>query len=267
MRMKKLGQAVFGTLIGKLVFWAIALVMLPAIVEELYGLNDLLSAPFKLLSDWQADGALQGRIKFAVLFLLYVSPVALAGSFFISRRSPAPQGAELYHSRNNYEKLIAEVKETVKNRQVPKELKADKIDRLFDALIDDVCNLFQVQRTDVRAVLVVNTSRGRHRLTGWRWGRSCSPDQERMDSKAIDKFLETEVTYPIWQEVKKHFDHTDSDTLLFFRNSGKLELGCLIAIAGPVQVEPHLREWEEIVKPFTMLGHIDKLVRFVVNYN
>lgn len=260
--MGKIGQVVFGTMIGKTIIWVLLIVMLPAIIEEMFELNHFLSLPFLQLAKWEAVGTFAGRVKFLILFVLYTSPVAILASCLLARRKSAPP----YRSCHDYEKLIADVKETVKNRQAPKELKADKIDSLFDSLIDDVCNLFRVQRSDVRAVLVVNNNRGRHKLTGWRWGRACTPDQDRMDSKAIDKFLETELTYPIWQEVKSHFDHTDSDTLLFFRNSGKLELGCLIAIAGSVDVEPHIEEWEQIVKPFTMLGHIDKLVRFVVNY-
>jgi hypothetical protein len=262
--MKKIRQAVIGSVLGKLTVWVLLIVMLPAIVEELFELNRFLSLPLGLLADWNTGGTLEGRIKFLILFILYASPVVILFSYLSKRNKPSEPP---YRSCHDYEKLIADVKETVKDRQAPKELKADKIDSLFDALIDDVCNLFQVQRTDVRAVLVANNSRGRHKLTGWRWGRACTPDQDRMDSKAIDKFLETELTYPIWQEVKSHFDHSDSDTLLFFRNSGKLELGCLIAIAGSVGVEPHIAEWEQIVKPFTMLGHIDKLVRFVVQYS
>lgn len=73
-----------------------------------------------------------------------------------------------------------------------------------------------------------------------------------------ERFLETEKTYPIWVEVKKHFDHTDSDTLLFFRNDGTLRLGCLIAINDSVDVESRIVEWEQIVKPLTLLGHMDK---------
>jgi hypothetical protein len=45
-----------------------------------------------------------------------------------------------------------------------------------------------------------------------------------------------------------------------------LRLGCLIAIAHSIDVESHIDEWEQIVRPFTMLGHMDKLVHFVVNY-
>ncbi|RAV21365.1 hypothetical protein [Paenibacillus contaminans] len=263
--MKRFGQALIGTIIGRLIIAAI-IIMVPALLEETFALNDWLSKPFKLLAEWKAEGALAGRAKFTVLLLIYGSMLAFAAAFIFNRIKAKTPAAVPYRSRNNYERMIAEVKEAVNNRQASKELKYEKITGLFDALIDDVCNLFQLQRADVRAVLVVN-SRGNHKLTGWRWGRACSIDQERMDTKAIAKFLETELTYPIWQEVKSHFDHTDSDTLLFIRNSGTLGLGCLIAIADPVDVEAHIGEWEQIVKPFTMLGHMDKLVQFVVKYS
>jgi hypothetical protein len=265
--MRKFGRALFGTIPGRIFIGAL-IIMGPALVEELFALNDLLTKPFKLLVEWKAEGTLPGRAKFVVLLILYGSPLAVISAFLFKKdktESEAPN-EEPYRSRNNYAKMIAEVKETVNNRQAPRELKADKIEGLFQALIDDVSNLFQVQPSEVRAVLVVNNNRGKHKLTGWRWGRPCSINQERMDYKAIDKFLETEKTYPIWEEVKEHFDHTDSDTLLFFRNDGTLRLGCLIAIANSIDVESHIEEWEQIVRPFTMLGHMDKLVQFVVNY-
>lgn len=265
--MKRFGQAVFGTVAGQIIFWVVVAVMLPAVLEELFALNDWLSKPLGRLSEWKAGSTLEGRLKFILLFIVYASPIALIAGFIASRKKPLENDAAVppYRSRSNYERLIADVKETVSSRDASNELKAEKINLLFEALIEDVCHLFQVQRTGVRAVLVIN-NRGRHKLTSWRWGRSCTPDQDRMDYKAIDKFLETELTYPTWEQVKSHFDHTDSDTLLFIRNSGKLGLGCLIAIENSVDLEAHLQEWEHIVRPFTMLGHMDKLVRFVVNY-
>lgn len=265
--MGKIGRALFGTLLGRILLGAL-IMMGPALVEEAFALNDLLSKPLKLLVEWKAEGTFAGRVKFVALLILYGSPLVVIYAILFKRDNSKTKAMmeEPYRSRHNYAKMIAEVKETVNNRHVPKELKADKIEGLFDSLMDDVCNLFQVQPTEVRAVLVINNNRGKHKLTGWRWGRPCSADQERMDHKAIDMFLETEKTYPIWEKAKEHFDQTDSDTFLFFRNDGTLRLGCLIAIANSIDVESHIDEWEQIVKPFTMLGHMDKLVQFVVNY-
>jgi hypothetical protein len=263
--LKKFVQAVFRTVPGQIIFWVIVSIMLPAILEELFALNDMLSIPFKHLAEWKADSTLEGRLKFILLFIVYASPIAVIAGFLASRRKSGEIEVQPYRSRNNYERLIADVKETVNSREATNQLKAEKINLLFDGLIEDVCHLFQVQRSGVRAVLVIN-NRGRHKLTSWRWGRACTPDQDRMDYKAIDKFLETELTYPTWEQVKSHFDHTDSDTLLFIRNSGKLGLGWLIAIENSIDLEKHMQEWEHIVSPFTMLGHMDKLVRFVVNY-
>jgi hypothetical protein len=249
--MKKLRRALFETLLGKMFIGAL-IIMGTALLEEAFAINEMLSKPFKLLAEWKAEGTFEGRLKFVLLLILYLSPLTVIYALLF-KKGTSKQHEKHYYSRYNYEKMIAEVKETVNNRQAPNELKADKIEGLFRALIDDVCNLFQVQQSDVRAVLVVNNNRGKHRLTGWRWGRPCTPDQERMDYKAIDVFLETERTYPIWEKVKEHFDHSDSDTLLFFRNEGSFRLGCLIAIANSIDVESHINEWEQIVRPFTML--------------
>ena len=68
--MKKIRQAVIGSALGKLTVWVLLVVMLPAIVEELFELNRFLSMPFGLLADWNTGGTLEGRIKFLVLFVL-----------------------------------------------------------------------------------------------------------------------------------------------------------------------------------------------------
>jgi hypothetical protein len=251
--------------------WIFILVLLPAIVEEMFALNDFLSKPLDFLVQWRASGTFDGRIKFAILLFLYLAPLIILWTALASlahrHRQQATAPPPQYQSPNDYDSMIADLIETIPDRTVSADLKADKVNRLFDALLDDVSNLFHLNRIDVRIVLVTNDRGGRQRLTSWRWGRETATDQDRIDLKAIGILLETAQTYPTWEQAKEKFPHSDSDTLLFFRNRGELlKLGCLIAISQPVDLESRLEEWGQIVYPFTMLGHMDKLVRFVVNY-
>ena len=267
--MKSVGRYIRDTLWGKAVV-SVAVIVITVIVQELYSLNEHLSAPLHRLAAWETQSMIGAQLKFFMLFILYLSPIIVMTSFLWSwlrgTEAGSHDGHGEYKSRYDYDKLIAELVQAISDRTVSNELKAEKVNVLFHALIDDFCTLYQVERSEVRVVLVSN-DRGRERLTGWRWGRPITKDQERMDLKAISMFLETEKTYPTWIDVREQFPNGDSDTLLFIRNKGdQLHLGCLIAVSKPVDTQSRIREWEQIVYPLTMLGHMDKLVRFVVQY-
>lgn len=254
--------------IGKVILSFIAfftLVLVTAIVEEFYSLNAFLIVPLKLLVEWDTTETLAGQLKFVLLALIYLPPLIFLVLLIhpvIKRTPPLPSE---YQSHHDYGQLIGNLSLTV-NNSTSDDVTAAKINTLFTALITDICNLYQLQTSEVRAVIVHN-KRGKQQLTGWRWGRPITPDQERMDLKAIATLLETEKTYPTWEQAKKQFEKGDSDTLFFIRNTGEeLKLGCLIAVSKEVDTQEYLQEWSQIVYPFTMLGHMDNLVRFVVNY-
>lgn len=268
--MNKIGRYIRNTFWGKMLL-AVLAVILSAIVHEAYNLNKPLSVPLYLLSVWETQSVLTGQIKFFLLLCLYFSPAIVGGSLlwsFIrhSKDEKDEDHQQEYESPYDYDKMIAELVQAISDRTVSNDIKAERVNKLFHALIDDFCMLYGVERSHVRAVLVRN-DRGREKLTGWRWGRPISPDQERMDLKAISIFLETEKTFPTWIDVKEQFPNGDAETLLFIRNKGdQLHLGCLIAVSKPVDTQSKIREWEQIVYPLTMLGHMDKLVKFVVQY-
>lgn len=266
--MNKIGRYIRSTYWGKALL-SVLVILLSAIVQETYHLNKPLSVPLYLFSIWEAPSVLAGQIKFFLLLCIYLSPIIVGSSLlwsFIRHPRDASGYKGEYESPYDYDKLIAELVQAISDRTVSNELKAEKVNILFHALIDDFCMLYGVERSEVRAVLVRN-DRGREKLTGWRWGRPITPDQERMDLKAISMFLETEKTFPTWIDVKEQFPNGDAETLLFIRNKGEqLHLGCLIAVSKPVDTQSRIREWEQIVYPLTMLGHMDKLVKFVVQY-
>ncbi|MCM3671661.1 hypothetical protein M3181_22145 [Mesobacillus maritimus] len=257
------------TKFGKIFLGAIsfiALVMLPALIEESYSLNNLLSIPLDLLADWETTGTLSGRVKFVLLLLVYLPSILFIILLIFSIFGRKSAGNEPYQSNYDYGKLIAELSSAVNDRTTSGDLTTSKVHILFNALIDDICKLYNIERNHVRAVIVRN-ERGNQKLTGWRWGRSITEDQERMDLKAIATLLETEKTYPTWEQVKKQFVNGDSETLFFIRNTGnELKLGVLIAVSKQIDTEEHIDEWAQLVYPFTMLGHMDKLVKYVVNY-
>jgi hypothetical protein len=255
------------TKIGKAILLILG-IMLVSILEEAYDLNQQLSIPFQALSHWSAEGAFAGRIKFVILLLIYTMPVislwVIISANFKSEED-SEESVPFYQSRFDYDKMIAELVQAVGESTITDQVKADKVTILFDSLLTDICELYQLQRNDLRAVITYNDG-GSEKLTSWRWGRLTTSDQDRMDLKAIGTLLETELTYPTWEETKKKYPNSDSDTLFFIRNRGGLKLGCLIASANAVNTQSRIAEWSQIVYPFTMLGHMDNLVRFVVNY-
>jgi hypothetical protein len=240
-------------------------IMLVSILEEAYDLNQQLSIPFQMLGHWSAEGAFAGRIKFVILLSIYAMPLITLWVIISVNFKRVEEPVSFYQSRFDYDRMIADLVHAVGESAMTDQVKADKVTILFDSLLTDVCELYQLHRNDVRAVITYNDD-GSEKLTSWRWGKVTTSDQDRMDLKAIGTFLETELTYPTWEEAKKKYPSSDSDTLFFIRNRGGLKLGCLIAVANPVNTQSRIAEWSQIVYPFTMLGHMDKLVRFVVNY-
>ncbi|MFD2612228.1 hypothetical protein [Paenibacillus gansuensis] len=254
--------------IGK-VLAALVILLATAIFEEMFAWNRVLSTPLALLADWNAAGTLAGRLKFLLLLLSYASPVvvlsAAVTAAFSRRRETAEESNPSYQSTYDYDRMIAELVEAASDRGISNDLKTERVNKLFQALIDDVSTLYNVPTLEVRALLVTNDRAGRHKLTRWHWGRAATQTQLEMDLKAVGIFLETEKTYPTWEGARRQFVNGDSDTLLFIRNKGELKLGCLIAINATLDTEARIQEWAQIIYPFTMLGHMDKLVQFVVN--
>lgn len=253
------------TLIGKMIA-AFAIIMLPALVEELFSLNDLLAVPLQSLADWKAEGTFYGRLKFVLLLVVYLPPLVLLWALVASWwKKDEVQVTAGYQSKNDYDKMIAQLVQAVTDPTVANELKAERVNLLFHALIDDICGLYSIPRHEVRAVLV-GKDRDKQKLTSWRWGRTTTVEQDKMDLKAVAVFLETEKTYPTWENARLNFEYGDSDTMFFIRNKGELQLGILLAVSGKVNTQEKIEEWAGIVYPFTMLGHMDKLVCYVVHY-
>jgi hypothetical protein len=58
-----------------------------------------------------------------------------------------------------------------------------------------------------------------------------------------------------------------AETVILIRNIGKLRLGLFVAITkSGVKIEENWSEFEQSTYLDTMLGHVDKLVEIVVNY-
>lgn len=267
--MKKLTNFFFKSKLGQAFTWLIIsffVIMIPALIEELFSLNKLLSKPLIKLGEWETEGNLAGRFKFILLLFFYL-PTLILLTFFMTHFFNRNKHTELhYQPENDYGKLIAELSMAINDSKVSTDLTVERVNTLFNALIDDMCKLYSLKRSDVRATIFYR-QRGKEKPTAWRYGKSITIDQERLDLLAVATLLETNLTYPTWEDVKEQFENGDSETLFFIRNTGtEFKLGILLSLSVKVDPKPQIKEWAQLIYPFTMLGHMDKVVRFVINY-
>ncbi len=244
---------------AKWVKW-VALAILGCMINEFYRFSPYLAYPLQRLAEWQPKNPLQSWIDLILLGFIYISALMAVWSILAEWLGPKSKAAAI-----PFEQQFDEMLESLSDPDISHDVIRDRIERLYDALLDQIGLLFKVPRREIRAVLI-HYDGNLKKLESWRWGRNTTPEQDRIDLKAIEILFDQGLTYPVWEDVKEQFPNGDSDTLLLIRNRGNLRLGLLIAISRRVEMKPLMAEYAKLVYPFTMLGHMDKLVDFVLNY-
>ncbi|MEB3103553.1 hypothetical protein [Ferviditalea candida] len=99
------------------------------------------------------------------------------------------------------------------------------------------------------------------------WGRPVSEQQEEIDLQVINALLGLGVSHSYWDNLDQTAANGDTKAALIIRNIGDFRLGCYFAFLVPVEDLPGKTErLSKGIVPFTLIGHIDKIVQNVVIY-
>jgi hypothetical protein len=241
--------------------------------KALPDLNPYLSQPFKWVVGLAPTKDWPKWFLFSFWFWTYVSMIYLIFvlirwvryKWFVQEEYVMPPRV-LFHQEMaaTIQALEEEKTEEAETRLVVKQL--------YERIIDRMREIYGLNAGDFRAIAIrpdPNDEKGVI-FTNFGFGKTdgLSAQQKSWDEDAAKFMLEEKLTtHTKWIEFKRQRSRGDAETVILIRNIGKLRLGLFVAITkSGVKIEENWSEFEQSTYLATMLGHVDKLVEIVVNY-
>ncbi|QYR21092.1 hypothetical protein KZ483_25800 [Paenibacillus sp. sptzw28] len=146
------------------------------------------------------------------------------------------------------------------------------VKQLMERIVDRMREIFSLNSADFRAIAIRPDPEDEKDVifTKMQFGKTddLSEQQKGIDKDAAKFMLEEKLTtHTKWLRFKEHRPKGNAETVILIRNIGMLRLGLFIAITrADIKIEENWPEFEQSTYLATMLGHVDKLVEVVVNY-
>jgi hypothetical protein len=241
--------------------------------KALPDLNPILAEPFLLAAQFQPQHDFPRWLLFSFWFWTYVGMIILVVilvrwiryRWFVNVEYVTPASVLFHHEMAAAIQVLE--KETIDSAEVN-----DAVRQLMERIVDRMREIFSLNSGDFRAIAIRPDPSDEKDVifTRMRFGQADAQSelQEEIDKGAAKSMLEEKLTtHTKWLRFKEHRPKGDADTVILIRNIGKLRLGLFVAIRrSDVRIEENWPEFEQSTYLATMLGHVDKLVEVVVNY-
>lgn len=250
----------------------IAAGVLDGIAESMVDINQYLDKPFLWLSQWNPTSPLFRWIDFSALMLLLLGGPFLLWQFFkrmVNKSSPFIYPSILY------EEELSSAVEALDNPDTEKHELQEKMEDLILSVAETVTVTLGLTSSNYRAYVIAGSADGVG-ISWFRFGRQFERAQRKhesverilsADEELVIRMCQRRKTVSVMRSVQEEYPDSDIHTMIMIRNPGDFRLGLLIAVINPsVQIEVDDSTFLQASYIMRMLGFIDKLVEFVLEY-